>query len=73
MNVHIFYNYSILENGIEIKSFSLAHVDGYRTVIPTPKTGSNLICRNDYLLSNLFNNDIKELNNYIRMAEFCIE
>jgi hypothetical protein len=65
-------DYNILLNGILIESFSLVHVDGYRALIPIPKTGTNIIPRNKYRISLLFN-DEKNLHGYIKRCGLIVE
>lgn len=66
-------NYYIYDGDTEIKRFSLVDVDGGRATLPLPKTNSNLIKRNDYFLSRLFNNRIETLHEYIIYSKLIVE
>lgn len=66
-------NYVLLDNELELKHFSLVHVDGYRAAIPLPKVNTNVIRRTDYFFSRLFNTNIETLHSYIIRSGLIIE
>ncbi|WP_340016561.1 hypothetical protein [Paenibacillus sp. FSL K6-1318] len=65
-------DYTIVNNGINIDSFSLVYVDGYRALLPLPQNNTNVIRRKNYRLSLLFN-DEKILHNYIKRSGLIVE
>jgi len=67
------YNYCIYNSDIEIKRFALVDVDGHRATLPLPQTNTNIIKRNDYFLSRLFNNRIESLHEYIIRSKLIVE
>lgn len=68
------YNYVIYVNNNTIKEFSLVWVDGYRALLPMPKKyGENLVRRDEYLICRLLNNNVEELNRYMRSSGLRVE
>lgn len=67
------HDYTIYNDGIEIKEFSLVAVDGYRAYIPIPKINTNVVKRDEYFLSKLFNSSVKNLNMYIIISGLVVE
>lgn len=66
-------DYNIYNGDTVIKQFSLVSVDGYRAKLPIPRINTNIIKRNDYFLSRIFNNSIESLHMYIISSDLTIE
>ncbi|MBB6715574.1 NACHT domain-containing protein [Clostridium gasigenes] len=67
------YNYKLYFDSKLIKSFDLVWVDGYRALLPIPKGNSNLVRRDEYLLSRILNINTKDLNRYMRCSDLQVE
>ena len=67
------YNYKLYFDSKLIKAFDLVWVDGYRALLPIPKGNSNLVRRDEYLLSRIFNINVNELNSYMRRSGLQVE
>lgn len=72
-NSAYYYNYTLYDGKDIIKQFGLVHVDGYRAVLPIPQMNTMLVKRDEYLLSRLFNHNLKEMNRYMRMAGLQVQ
>ena len=48
-------------------------MDGYRATLAIPKLNSNIVKRDEYLLSRLFNTNLKELKSYMQRAGLVVE
>jgi len=67
------YEYKLYKDNKLIKEFNLVYVDGYRALLPMPKLGTNIVPRDEYHLSRIFNNNIDELNNYMILSGLIVE
>lgn len=62
------YDYVLYDGNNILNEFSLVKVDGYRATLPIPKINTNLVNRDEYLLSRLFNSNPKEHHSYMIRA-----
>jgi len=67
------YDYCIYNGDDELKHLSLISIDGHRAILPIPRINTNIVCREDYLLSRLFNVRIETLNDYMRRSKLVVE
>lgn len=67
------YEYKLYKDNSLIKEFNLVYVDGYRALLPVPKLGTNIVKRDEYFLSRIFNSSIDELNNYMILSGLIVE
>lgn len=67
------YEYKLYKNNSLIKEFNLVYVDGYRALLPVPKLGTNIVKRDEYFLSRIFNSSIDNLNNYMILSGLIVE
>lgn len=67
------YDYTLYDGNDIIKQFSLVKVDDYRAVLPIPQMNTMLVKRDEYLLSRLFNHNLKEMNSYMRQAGLQVQ
>lgn len=67
------YDYILYDQNNIIKEFSLVKVDGYRATLPMPKINTNLVKRDEYLLSRLFNSNLSEFHSYMIRANLQVE
>jgi hypothetical protein len=67
------YDYKLFVDGNIRRRFSLVWVDGFRAVLPIPKLGTNIVRREEYLMSKIFNRNIEELNSYMRRSNLIVQ
>lgn len=67
------YSYKLIVDGVIVKRFSLVWIDGYRAALPIPKRGTNIVNREEYLLSRIFNHSVEELNSYMRRSGLIVD
>lgn len=48
-------------------------VDGYRATLPIPKINTNIVKRDEFLLSRLFNSNLSEFHGYMQRANLQVE
>lgn len=67
------YDYKLFIDGILRKRFSLVWIDGFRAALPIPKIGDNIVKREEYLLSRIFNYHVEELNSYMIRSGLVVQ
>lgn len=67
------YNYKLYIRNHIVKEFNMVYVDRYRGLLSIPKRGINIVLRDEYFLSRLFNLSIEELNSYMKTLGLIVE